>query len=67
MEINHPTAWDKEKLNEEWFKIRDEEVIEDTDFDFDDEYDEDEINRETDRIFKETYGYDFDELMSKFE
>ena len=75
MVINHPTSWNKERLEEEWQKIRDEDIIEDYREDnaweiendvLDDEISEDEINRETDDRFKEKWGYDYNELIDKF-
>jgi len=71
MIIHHPLQWSKETLEQEWFKIRDEEIVEDYEGDFDledildDETSEDEVNRMTDSMFKEVWGYDYNELINK--
>jgi hypothetical protein len=52
-------------------KIRDGEIVEDYEGDFDledildDETSEDEVNRMTDSMFKEVWGYDYNELINK--
>lgn len=71
MTINHPLSWDKERLEQEWQKIRDEDVLEDTeladdeDYENEDQLSEDDVNRETDERFKEKWRYDYNELMDK--
>jgi len=71
MTINHPLQWSKETLEQEWQKIRDGEIVEDYEGDFDledildDETSEDEVNRMTDSMFKEVWGYDYNELINK--
>lgn len=73
MTINHPLQWSKETLEQEWQKIRDGEIVEDYEGDFDledildDETSEDEVNRMTDSMFKEVWGYDYNELINKLK
>lgn len=74
MVINHPTSWDLERLEQEWQKIRDEEIVEDYNYDhayevendiLDDEVAENEVNRMTDERFEEKWGYDYQKLIDK--
>lgn len=75
MTINHPTSWDKERLEQEWQKIRDEEIVEDYEGEYaweendvlDNETSEGEVNRMTDDRFEEKWGYDYNKLLNKFD